>query len=318
MAFTSIKTTPGWSDNAVQAAYALKFNWALHNTTLFYGLVDHQPEQVPHAGSSITEQLNQFYTAADVASAVTPLDEETDVTPVKLPATDTVTYTPNERGFANQRTIKLAKRGLTPVDPVTAAAVAQHAKDTLDRFTQLQARNGTNVLRGGGQASTVAITGADLATSGMVREAVTKLRAANAQGRDGEFFLGVAHPYLIHDIREESGSGGWRVPNEYGSSQEKIWRGEFGAYEGVRWISSASTHFSDIDNDGAASINVYRAHILGKEALGKAVVSEPTTVLGPVTDHLKRFRSIGWYSDLDVQVYRNEALFRLEAASTLG
>ena len=41
-------------------------------------------------------------------------------------------------------------------------------------------------------------------------------------------------------------------------------------------------------------------------------------VLGPVVDSLKRFRTIGWYSDLDVQVYRDAALYRYESASSLG
>jgi N4-gp56 family major capsid protein len=318
MAFTSIKTTGGWSTDAVQAAYALQFNWDLHDSVLFYGLIDHEPQQVPHPGSSITEQLNAFYTDADVAAAVTPLDEETDVTPVKLPPTSSVTYTPAERGFANQRTIKLAKRGLTPVDPVISMAVAQHAADTLDRFTQLQARTGTNVLRAGARASTATVTASDTAVAADVREIVSRMTAANAQKRAGNDYLGVAHPFLIHDWRAESGPGAWRTPVEYGASQDKIWKGEFGEFEGVRWISSNSTHFSDIDNDGATGINVYRAHVLGREALGKAVVTAPTTVVGPVTDTLKRFRSLGWYSDLDVQVYRQAALYRYEAASSLG
>ena len=316
MAFTSIKTTGGWSDNAVQAAYALKFNWELRAGRLFYALVDHQPEQVPHPGSSITEQLNAYYTEADVVAATTPLDEETDVTPTKLPATTPVVYTPKEYGFANQWTIKLTKRGLTPVQPVIATAVAAHCKDTIDRLTQIEARTGSQVLRAADRASTVTIANGDLATASMIRKAVTTLDANSVQRRDGGFYLGVFHPNVIHDLREETGSGSWRVPKEYGTDQTHIWNGEFGEFEGVRFISSPTVYFST-DTDGATSEPVFRSFILGREALGKAVVSEPTTVMSPITDKLQRFRGLGWKADLDVQVYRDEALMRLESASSL-
>lgn len=317
MAFTSIKTTGGWSDDAVQAAYALKFNWALRANPLFYGLVDHQPQQVPHKGSSITEQLNAYYSEADVEAATTPLDEETDVTPVKLPATSSVTYTPKEYGFANQSTIYLSNRGLTPVDPVIATAVATHCKDTLDRLAQKEARTGTQVLRAAGRASTVTVAGGDLLTAADIRTAVTKLDGQSVQRRDGAFYLGIFHPNVIHDLREETGSGSWRVPKEYGTDQTHIWTGEFGAFEGVRFVSTPTVFLSGDEDDGAASVAVYRSFILGKEALGKAVVSEPTTVLSPVTDKLQRFRGIGWKADLDIQVYREEALMRLESATSV-
>jgi len=319
MPFTSIKTTGGWADNSVQAAYDLKFNWALRHGRLFEQLVDFQPQQVAHPGSSIKVSLNAYYTTADVIAATTPLDEETDVTPAKLPATSQVTFTPQEYGFANQWTIKLAKRGLTPVDPVIATAVATHCKDTIDYLVQSALRAGTNVTRPAGRASTATIVAnaTDYYKATMVRQAVTKLRGRAAQPRDGQFYVGVLHPNAIHDLREETGSGSWRVPKEYGTDQTSIWNGEFGEFEGVRFISSA-TVFRSTDNDGATSANVARGFIMGKEALGKAVVSDPSTVMSPVTDKLARWRGLGWKADLDYKVYRGEALERLEGNTSIA
>ena len=318
MPFTSIKTTGGWADNSVQAAYDLKFQWALRHGRVFEPLVDFTPQQVAHPGSSIKVSLNNYYTTADVVAATTPLDEETDVTPAKLPATTQVTFTPQEYGFANQWTIKLAKRGLTPVDPVIATAVATHCKDTIDYLVQSAMRAGTNVTRPSGRAATnqVAQNATDYLKATMVRQAVTKLRGRAAQPRDGQFYVGVLHPNQIHDLREETGSGAWRTPNEYGASQSQIWNGEFGEFEGVRFISSATT-FRAADNDGATSANVVRGFILGREALGKAVVSDPSTVMSPVTDKLQRWRGLGWKADLDYKVYRDAALERLESAVSI-
>lgn len=317
MSVTSIKTTGGWADTGVQAAYALKFNWALRNKLVLWPLIDHMPEQVPHNGSSITEHLNAFYSEADVAAGTALLDEETDVTPVKSPANTAVTYTPGERGWTNKRTIKLAKRGLTPVDPIIARQVADHSARVHDRLVNVEARTGSQVLRAAGRASTVTVAAGDNASSADVQKMVTELRANNAETRDGQFYVGIIHPRVVHDLRTETGAGGWRVPKEYVDPKE-IYTGEFTEFEGVRWVQNNAVFLGDIDNDGATGINVYRTFVLGREALGKAVVTEPSVVLGPVVDSLKRFRTIGWYSDLDVQVYRDAALYRYESASSLG
>jgi N4-gp56 family major capsid protein len=317
VAFTSITTTGGWATTAVQAAYDQYFNWALRAGVVFEPLVDFTPKQPTSKGSSIMVQLNQYYTAADVLAATTPLGEETDVTPVKLPQTSTVTFTPQEYGFANQSTLYLNNRSLTSLDPVVAKAIAQHCQETIDYLVQTAARAGTQVQRAANRASTVTVAAGDVQKATDIRKTVTKLRANVARPRDGQFFVGLLHPNVIHDLREETGSGSWRVPNEYGVSQDSIWNGEFGAFEGVRFISTP-TMLRTTDNDGAAAINVYRGFVMGQEALGKAVVNAPEMVDSPITDKLRRFVGLGWKADLAYKIYRDPALVRLEAASSLG
>jgi N4-gp56 family major capsid protein len=62
---------------------------------------------------------------------------------------------------------------------------------------------------------------------------------------------------------------------------------------------------------------VYRTILAGKQALAEAVAEEPHTVIGPVTDTLKRFRPIGWYGVLGFGIYREQSLFRIESSSTI-
>ena len=317
MAFTSIKTTGGWATDAVQAAYDKYFAWALKAQPVLMPLVDVQPQQPTAKGSSITLQLNAYYTAADVVAAATPLDEETDVTPVKLPQTTKVTLTPKEYGFANQSTLYLDNRALTSLNPVVAKAVSQHCIDTMDYLVQSALRaTSAAVIYGGSATSTVTVAQASTLTATKVRQAVTRLRAASAQPRDGQFYVGVFHPDVIHDLREETGSGSWRVPNEYGASQGRIWNGEFGEFEGVRFVSTPTT-LRTTDNDGATSEIVHRSFILGREALAKAVVSAPEMVDSPITDRLRRFVGLGWKADIDFKAYRNEAIVPLQSSSSL-
>lgn len=317
MPVTSIKTTGGWADNAVaQTAYDLIFGWELRARPLVYPLVDVTPKNVPHRGASVTMELNKFFDRATLGTATTPLDEETDVSTTQLPNPRKVTLTPTEYGEAVQRTLKLANRGLVPIDPVIGKAVGARGADAIDYLVQTKMRTSTNIVRAAGRTATNLITGTDLLKATNVRACVTQLRAASVDPKDGQFYVGVAHPDVIHDLREETGSGSWRVPNEYGASQDKIWNGEFGEFEGVRWISTP-TVLRSTDNDGATSEIVHRTFIMGAEALAKAEITPLQSVVSPVVDKLRRFAGLGWYADVDFALYRPEALIQVQSASSL-
>jgi N4-gp56 family major capsid protein len=65
-------------------------------------------------------------------------------------------------------------------------------------------------------------------------------------------------------------------------------------------------------------VRVYSTYLCGQQALAEAVAEEPHTVVGPVIDKLNRFRPIGWYGILGFKVYREEALYRIESASSIS
>lgn len=310
--YTSIATTGGWSTNTVKPAWDLLFYMALNAQPVCRQFVDVRPARPTQQGSSVTLQITQNYSEATVTAAKTPLTEELDVDPVKLPATNSVTFTPNEYGFANLRTLKVANRSMYPVDPEIARAVGDHCGKTVDELLQDRMVTGSQVYYGGSATSTATVTAAMTLTSDLIRLGVTKLRANQAQPRDGVNFASVIHPNVSYDLRRETGSGGWRNPQEYGSSQNRIWVGEIGQYEGVRFLENPRTRNK---NDGLSSAQVYRSFILGREALGEAVVVEPHVVIGPVTDRLERFRPVGWYGDLDFQIFRQESIVRLETGT---
>ena len=310
-AYTSIATAGGWSTNTVKPAWDLLFRTALNPLPTMRQFVDVRPAKPTHRGDSTTLQLTQNHSEATITAAKTPLGEESDVSATQHPATTSITFTPAEYGFAEVRTLKLSNRSMVPVEPEIARAVADHCGKVVDELLQDQAVLGTQVYRGGGAASTGALTTGNGLTSDMIRLAVTKLRANGASPRDGVFFAGVIHPNVSYDLRKESGAGGWRLPQEYNVG-EKLYKGEIGEWEGVRFIENARTRKA---NDGATGATVYRSFILGREALGEAVVTEPGLVFGPVVDRLGRFMPVGWYGDLAFKIFRDQALVRLESVT---
>lgn len=303
--FTSIATSGGYSTNTVEPAYDLLFRWALTVMPQYRQFADVRPAQPTMHGSSITLELNNYFSDATVTAAKTPLAEESDVAAVQMPSTSTVVLTPNEYGFANVRTLKLANRTMVPVDPIIARAIADHMRKVVDGLIQDKLANATNTQFAGSATSIATVTSAMTLSADQVRQSVLKLRVNQAVPWFGDLYAVGCHPSVVYELRRETGSGGWRVPNEYGVDQSNIWRGEIGAFEGARFVENARTR---VGNDGSAGAFVARTYFFGREALAEAVVTEPHVILGPVVDRLQRFRPIGWYGDFDFEVFRNPAL----------
>ena len=301
---TSIATTGGYSTTTVEGAYDLLFRWALNVLPQYRQFVDVRPQQPSMTGSSQTLQLNQYFSEATIAAAKTPLTEESDVDAVKLPATKYVVLTPLEYGFANVRTLKLANRTMVAIDPVIARAVADHQAKTVDALIQDKFANATQTQFASG-TTIVGLTTSNTLTADQVRQSVLKLRTNMSVPWFGDYYAVGCHPSVVYELRKETGSGGWRVPNEYGVDQSNIWNGEIGAFEGARFVENARTR---VAADGASSALVARSYFFGREAVAESIVVEPHIVLGPIIDRLGRFKPIGWYGDFDFEIYRNESM----------
>ena len=62
---------------------------------------------------------------------------------------------------------------------------------------------------------------------------------------------------------------------------------------------------------------VYNTYVLGQQALAEAVWKEPGIEFGNVVDKLNRFRPVGWHGIINWSIYRPEALYRIETASSV-
>jgi len=305
--------TPSNAAGLVQKAYDRLVEFELRATPLIRSVADKKPARQAMPGSSVALQIYN-----DMAVAKTALSEDVDPTAVSLATPDIVTVTLNEYGNATVVTRKLQLLSLADVDPAVANILAFNMADSIDELAQDALLAGTNVLYATG-GSTVAtttsgITSDDTITAADIRKAVAKLRTNKANGRKGSMYWCGIHPEVSHDLRSQAGSANWRLPHEY-SAAENIWAGEIGNFEGAYFIESPRLRKA---NDGDSSIPVYRTFLAGQQALAEAVAEEPHVVIGPVVDKLMRQRPIGWYGVLGHAIYRQEALFRIESASSIS
>jgi N4-gp56 family major capsid protein len=294
----------------VVSAYDKLVEFALRSQPMLRSVADKRPVNVTSPGTSVTFQIYN-----DLAVASTALTETTDPDSVALPSTTSVSVTLNEYGNVALVTRKLQLTSLTDVDPGIANIIAYNMADSIDSVVQTVLRQGTNVLYSGSTAtSTATITAAATLSSANIRKAVAKLRAGKTIARKGSLYWCAIHPEVSHDLRAETGAGGWRLPHEY-NSNENIWAGEIGTYEGAFFVESPRMYNT---TDGASSARVFRTILAGQQALAEAVAEEPHVVAGPVTDKLMRFRPLGWYGMLGFARYREAALYRIESSSSIN
>jgi N4-gp56 family major capsid protein len=264
----------------------------------------------------------------DLAVASSELSETVDVTPVAL-SDSQVSVTMREYGNAVVTTAKLRATSFINVDPVAANAVGYNAGISIDSVCRDVLQAGTNVVYATGGAtdpsSRTTINSDDTLSANDVRRVVAQLRGANVPTIGGSY-VGFIHPDVSYDFRSATDAAAWRTPANY-VNPEGIYNGEIGMFEGVRFMeSSRAPLFANAsDNSGSAgTIDVYGTLIMGRQALAKAVANaagygdQPTMVYGEVVDVLKRFQPVGWKHFVGYGVFRQEALRRIESASSIG
>ena len=327
--------------NLVQTAYDRYVEFALRAVPMVRDIADKRPVQQAMPGSSVVFQI---YT--DLAAVTTPLSETTDPDAVALGNTTPITVTLNEYGNASLATRKLELFSLSDVDPAIADIIAFNMADSLDNVALQTLTGGPNAIAevNGNLVSTYAgsytngttqksVLSTDVIKSRDIRFAVAKLRANKAVPRQGEYYYVGIHPEVSHDLRAETGAGGWRDDHKYSETgASEFWPGTIGTYEGAMFVESPRmANFADGTGAGTASgtfgttsyvnatggVRVFRTLVAGKQALAEAVAEEPHVVFGPVVDKLMRFRPIGWYGVLGFARYRDASLIRIESTSSI-
>lgn len=302
---------------AATTAYELNAYFALRANTLYSSdeIAKVQATRLTHRGSTV-----KFWFYDDLATATAALTEETDVTAGA--ASDTsVDVTITEYGAATGSTVKMIGTDMLEFDTDVAQLNARQLADSYELLARTAVLAGTNVIYGGDAVSTVTVAAGDPLTAAMVREGVGRMRAANAQTVANEMYIGMVSPYQSIDLRTETGDAAW-IPAQNYQNLVSIQSGHIGAFGGAMFIESSRVAGVG-EADGAASIDVHKGHLIGREALARAYsmnVSAPTPQVrvSPVTDKLQRFRHIGWYWLGGFKVFREAALYRLETSTSVN
>lgn len=289
----------------VTKAYDLAVYPSLRPELIFDQFATVKAENVTHRGGSV-----RFSFVYDLDEQTTPLLENIDVDSIALNS-KALTVPMREYGTAVTNTALLRGTSMVPIDPIAAERVGYNAGRSIDTLARL-ALDATSVTYDDGTTGTVdAIgTGAEYLDSWMLRDAVATLKSKNVRPFRGGQYVAVISPYQAQHIMSDAA---WRSQIVFQDSQagNSVFQGLLGTFEGVHIV--VNNHLTTMG----------KGYVMGAEALAKAYSSapgfgsNPTTVVSPVVDKLKRFASIGWYHLVGYSLFRADALVHLNTASTL-
>ena len=313
-------TTTGTVDY-VQTAYDMLAYYALRPELYYDQFADIKPTNQSMPGSSVV-----FNVQTDMALATTALNESTDITPVALSSTQ-VALSIYEYGNGTITTAAVRGQSFVSIDEVQANTVGYNAGRSIDELAKIQLQAGTNVSYCAGNtgvtpAGRSSITPGDTMRAFDVRYNVAALKRNNVPGFGG-YYLGVIHPDVAFDLWQESGNQALIAPHVY-SAPDEIFRGEIGSFAGVRFLETPTAPLFADAGSSTTDTDVYATLFLGRQALAKVWAMKdgngplPVTVMGPITDSLRRFQPLGWKWMGGYGLFRQASVWRQEGASSIS
>lgn len=324
-AYTDITSAASLGTNLVKTGYEQLVAFQLRNEPLFRRVADTRATQLTNPGESVV--FNIYQDLADTnTDPSTGISETVNPDAVAVPETDNVTVTLREMGTTVIPTLRLRTLSFSDIDPAVANIVARNMASSIDTRVQAVLRTGTQVAYSnagvpdtskGSAASTgtASVAATDKLTAQIVRTLTAKLRGASViENMPGNTFTAFVHPDVAYDLRSETGELAWRYPHNNVAPQN-LWLEQVGVFGGVSFIESPRCYSA---TDGATSAKVYRSYVLGAQALAEVVAIEPHLIIGPVVDPMMRFRPLSWHGLAGWNVYRQEALWRVETSSSIA
>lgn len=236
----------------VQAAYDRMAYFALRPELIFDQLADVKSVNQSMPGSSVT-----FTIQNDLAAAVFPLSEGTDITTQTL-SNSQISVALAEYGSAVTTTAVLRGEAYIEIDPVVANVIGYNAGVSIDTVARNAMSAGTQwkVTSGAALAATKAATVANVAAvnggltvTASYNDILAAQKALRAQNVSpfGSYYAAVIHPDVAYDLQL---TGNYLAPHQYAQPAE-IWAGEIGALNGFRFIETprAEVLFSPADDN---------------------------------------------------------------------
>lgn len=306
-------------DLLVDTAFNQEADFALRDEPIWMqnSVVDTKARKLAMPGDTITFTIHKDLSATP---ATTPLTETVDPDAVAPQAPTRVSVSLAEYGRATLQTEFLQTLAFTQEEKERAVIVGRDMIDTIDALIRATADTSTNGIRNAAgvwskSTATVGVTGTDYLNRQGAATVVSYLRASKVVPKQGDNYLAIAHPHVLHDLMAENSATAWIAPHTYGGDTGAVYNGEVGTFMGATYLRTTRITTA---TDGAASAKVYRTYYLGQQAIAEGVGYDPHIVVGLVSDKLKRFNPLGWKFLGGYGLYRPESLVKVFTSSSLA
>lgn len=222
--------------------------------------------------------------------------EEQDVLTPEGMTTSEITIPVKEQANSVQVTEYLLRTSLLDVLGDASKLLANNMAVVLDGQFRDTCLKTTNVVYGNGAASAAAMTATSVFNTKTVKDAVETLATHNAPRINGDYYICVAHPHQLRQLRDDSN---WINANTY-MGRRQLYIGEVGMYEGCVFIET--TQMPHLDSAALAAkygagISItdgYEAVFFGDNAYAWGIALDVELRDDGVVE-LGRKHTLGWY-----------------------
>lgn len=292
--------------NLLLPGYDKAVEFQLREMPTFRSIVDRRPVAVDNPGTTV-----YFTWYQDLGTSTTPLVETQTPDPLTVANPTRTSVTVNEYGAWLPKTLALQTYAFTQVDWEIAELLARHQADTIDALVKAVMDSSTNVF----DNTTKNVAGTKSFSTQLVRQLRNTMRTNLVPFRDGANYVAHVHPDVTFDIMNESGTNVWSTPHNYSGDVQALYAGEIGRYAAIRFVENTRCTHTAATSGVAGTYNTY---LLGQQALVEATAIEPQTVIGEVTDPLRRFAPVGWRGSLGWNLFRPQGLMVIKSQSSLA
>ena len=310
--------TTGTLTNQVTTAFEQISYFALRSQPLFEMLADVRSTAQSHNAATV-----QFTFIDEINQATTALTENADVTPVAI-SDSKVDVALAEYGNAVVTSAKIRGTSFLNVDADAANIIGYNMANSMDKIVSDVANGSTEtdqIMYGGDATARNELVAADVYEASLGRKAVAQLRTDSAPGWENGNYMAIVHPDISYDLRSDSAVTDV-IQYQLYQQGEPIRVGSIGTFNGITYIENPRAGL--IADGGAGTCDAYQTLICGRQALAKGFSrapgfgQDPTIVVGPVTDTLRRFNPIGWYHLVGYGRFREKCMIRVETSSSIG
>ena len=310
--------TTGTLTNQVTTAFEQISYFALRSQPLFEMLADVRSTAQSHNAATV-----QFTFIDEINQATTALTENADVTPVAI-SDSKVDVSLAEYGNAVVTSAKIRGTSFLNVDADAANIIGYNMANSMDKIVSDVANGSTEtdqIIYGGGEDARGDLIATDVYTASIGRQAVAQLRTDSAPGWENGNYMAIVHPDVSYDLRDDTAVTDV-IQYQLYQQGEPIRVGSIGTFNGITYIENPRAGL--LANAGDSNVDVYQTLICGRQALAKGFSrapgfgQDPTIVVGPVTDTLRRCNPIGWYHLVGYGRFREKCMIRVETSSSIG
>jgi N4-gp56 family major capsid protein len=243
---------------------------------------------------------------------------EEDILAANNLVTSEITITVKEQANMVTLTELLLRTSLLDVMGDASKLLANNLATVLDKQFRDACLSTTNVVFGDGAASTTGMSTSSVFNSKTVKDAVEILATNNAPKFNGEYYVCVAHPKQLRQLRDDAA---WINANTY-MGRRQLYIGEVGMYEGVVFIETTNmsllTSAQTVAKYGGtfAPAASCEAVIFGENAYAWAVALD-VELRDDGVKEMGRKRTLGWYGIWGIGLIEEDNVIKILTAATL-